>query len=89
MEKLTDLGNTTFAQSAAAGALPSLYGATAPGVVGGLYFGPDGLFGSRGHPKQVPFVRAARDTASARRLWEVSGTLTGVGYGALDPATGA
>jgi len=85
MERATDLGNAVFAQSAAAGALPTLYGATAPGVRGGQYFGPDRLFGMRGHPTQVSFVRAARDPGTARRLWEVSERLTGVGFGALDP----
>jgi len=87
MEKLSELGNSVFAQSAADGALPSLFAATAPGVGGGRYFGPDGLFGTRGHPAEVSFVRAARDPDSARRLWSVSEELTGVRFSALD-ATG-
>jgi NAD(P)-dependent dehydrogenase (short-subunit alcohol dehydrogenase family) len=81
MEKITDLGNSVLAQTAAAGALPSLYAATARGVRGGQYFGPDRLFGMRGHPKQVPFVRAARNPETARRLWELSESLTGVQLG--------
>ena len=80
MERLNQLGNSVFAQSAADGALPSLYAATASGVVGGQYFGPDGRFGTRGHPKAVTFVRAARDPAAARRLWTVSEELTGVRF---------
>jgi NAD(P)-dependent dehydrogenase (short-subunit alcohol dehydrogenase family) len=84
MEKFTDFGNAAFAQSAAAGALPSLYGATAPGVGGGQYFGPDKLFGMRGNPKPLSFVSAAKDPETARRLWEVSETLTGVEFGPLD-----
>jgi hypothetical protein len=32
----------------------------------------------------VPFVRAARDPETARRLWAVSEKLTGVRFGALD-----
>ena len=84
MERLSGLGNSVFAQSAAAGALPSLYAATAPGVRGGQYFGPDGLFGTRGHPKAVSFVRAARDPDAARRLWVVSEELTDVRFDALD-----
>jgi NAD(P)-dependent dehydrogenase (short-subunit alcohol dehydrogenase family) len=83
-ERLNGLSNTVFAQPAAAGALPSLYGATAPEVRGGQYFGPDRLFGQRGHPKPVPFVRAAMDSGTARRLWEVSEELTGVRFGAFD-----
>jgi NAD(P)-dependent dehydrogenase (short-subunit alcohol dehydrogenase family) len=87
MERLSAVGNSIFAQSAADGALPSLYAATAPAVVGGRYFGPDRLFGTRGHPTSVPFLKAARDTSVARRLWQVSEELTGVTFGALD-ATG-
>jgi NAD(P)-dependent dehydrogenase (short-subunit alcohol dehydrogenase family) len=85
MERFNDLGNSLFAQPAADGALPSLYGATAPGVRGGQYFGPDRFFGMRGHPKPVSFVRAARDPETARRLWEVSENLTGIQFGALSP----
>jgi NAD(P)-dependent dehydrogenase (short-subunit alcohol dehydrogenase family) len=83
--RLTDLENRIFAQSAASGALPGLYAATAPEVKGGQYFGPDRLFGMRGHPTLVPFVRAARDPETARRLWEISEELTEVHFGALDP----
>jgi NAD(P)-dependent dehydrogenase (short-subunit alcohol dehydrogenase family) len=84
-ERLSDLANAVFAQPAAAGALPSLYAATAAGVRGGQYFGPDGLFGMRGHPTPASFVRAARDLDTARRLWEVSEELTGVRFTTLDP----
>jgi len=84
MAKLTDVANSVFAQPAAAGALPTLYAATEPGVRGGQYFGPDRLLGMRGHPKPVPFVRAAKDQATARRLWEVSEELTGVHFSALE-----
>jgi NAD(P)-dependent dehydrogenase (short-subunit alcohol dehydrogenase family) len=78
------MGNTVFAQSAADGALPGLYAATAPSVGGGQFFGPDRLFGMRGHPKRVAFMKAARNPETARRLWEVSEELTGVGFGPLD-----
>jgi NAD(P)-dependent dehydrogenase (short-subunit alcohol dehydrogenase family) len=86
MERLSRAANMVFAQSAAAGALPSLYSVTAPGVRGGQYFGPDKLFGMRGHPEPASFVRAAKDPDTARRLWEVSEELTGVRFGLLDPA---
>jgi NAD(P)-dependent dehydrogenase (short-subunit alcohol dehydrogenase family) len=84
MERLSALGNSVLAQSAADGALSSLFAATAPGVRGGQYFGPDGLFGTRGRPKAVTFVRAARDPDAARHLWAVSEELTGVRFRALD-----
>jgi NAD(P)-dependent dehydrogenase (short-subunit alcohol dehydrogenase family) len=87
MERLTGLANSIFGQSAAGGALPSLYGATAPGVAGGQYFGPDGFMAQRGAPKAVSFVKAAKDPAVARRLWEVSEELTGMTFGALDAST--
>ena len=80
MERVTDLENKVFAQTAAMGALPALYAATAPEVRGAQYFGPDQLFGMRGYPKQVHFVRAAKNPETARRLWETSEDLTGVKF---------
>lgn len=65
------------AQSAAAGALPSLYAATAAGVEGGQYFGPRGPVHLRGLPTRVRPPRAATRQAQARRLWQVSEELTG------------
>ena len=75
--------NRLFAQAAAAGALPVLYAATAPGVPGAAYVGPDGLFEVRGAPAPATASAAARDPLLARRLWEVSEELTGVVYPGL------
>ncbi|MCU1451242.1 MAG: Short-chain dehydrogenase [Acidimicrobiales bacterium] len=69
-----------MAQSAAMGALPSLYAATAPDVQGGQYFGPGSLTQQKGHPKRVKAAGKAYDTETARRLWEVSEQLTGVTF---------
>jgi len=69
-----------MAQSAADGALPQLYGATAPDVQSGEFFGPGGFMEQRGAPKRVKAAKKAYDTESARRLWEVSEQLTGVTY---------
>jgi NAD(P)-dependent dehydrogenase (short-subunit alcohol dehydrogenase family) len=69
-----------MAQSAADGALPTLYGATAPDVQGGEFFGPGGFMQQRGAPKRVKAAKKAYDTDVARRLWEVSEQLTGVTY---------
>jgi NAD(P)-dependent dehydrogenase (short-subunit alcohol dehydrogenase family) len=80
------LGNRVIAQSAAMGALPTLYAATQPDVAGGSYVGPGGLFEQRGYPKLVSMSGAAGDADVARRLWEVSEELTGVRYEALSPA---
>ena len=74
------LSNRLFAQSAEIGALPSLFAATAPGLKGGSYVGPDGLGEIRGHPVIVQATRRAYDAEEARRLWDISQRLTGVTY---------
>ena len=70
--------NPVIAQNEEMGALPVLYAATAPGLGGGTYTGPDGPGELRGHPKVVQPTRAARNEDTARRLWDVSEELTGV-----------
>jgi NAD(P)-dependent dehydrogenase (short-subunit alcohol dehydrogenase family) len=80
MKAILAVGNKLFAQNADAGALPQLYAATAPGVEGGQFFGPDGFQQARGGPTEVQPVGPARDLEAARRLWEVSEELTGVSY---------
>ena len=78
------LATRVFAQPAPDGARPTLYAATAAGVHGGDYFGPDGPGEMRGHhPKRVQFSAAAHDQAAAARLWAVSEELTGVTFEAL------
>ena len=67
-------------QKAAMGALPTLRAATDPGVAGGQYYGPGGLFGTRGYPKLAHSSRRSHDTAIQRRLWTVSEELTGVTF---------
>jgi NAD(P)-dependent dehydrogenase (short-subunit alcohol dehydrogenase family) len=78
-DKLMGLGNHIFAQSAAMGALPTLYAATED-IPGGAYVGPDGLAEQRGHPHLVGMSGAARNSESARKLWDESEELTGVSY---------
>jgi NAD(P)-dependent dehydrogenase (short-subunit alcohol dehydrogenase family) len=80
MKALLAVGNRVLAQSAERGALPQLYAATAPGVEGGEFFGPDGFMQARGAPTVVQPVDRARDEQLGRRLWEVSEQLTGVAY---------
>jgi hypothetical protein len=70
--------NVLFGQSPAVGALPTVFAAVAPDVAGDDYIGPRGPGGLHGHPTWVGRSAAARDPATARRLWEVSATLTGV-----------
>jgi NAD(P)-dependent dehydrogenase (short-subunit alcohol dehydrogenase family) len=78
--RVMSLGNHLIAQTDAMGALPQLYAATAPGVEGGQYLGPDRFFQLRGHPTKVSSSRRSRDPEAARRLWQVSQELTGVQY---------
>jgi NAD(P)-dependent dehydrogenase (short-subunit alcohol dehydrogenase family) len=73
-------GTHVIGQSDAKGALPSLYAATVPDLPSGTYVGPSGLFEGRGAPKRVSASKAARNTTTARRLWEASELLTGVRY---------
>ncbi len=75
------VANRVFAQSAERGALPQLYAATAPGVEGGDYYGPDGRGELRGFPRKVKAIPDAYDPAIGARLWETSEELTGVRYG--------
>ena len=83
METMWNGVTRLFAQSAAMGALPSLYAAGSPAVKGGDYIGPDGLGGQKGHPKKVWSTARSRDLATATRLWDVSEALTGVHFDAL------
>jgi NAD(P)-dependent dehydrogenase (short-subunit alcohol dehydrogenase family) len=69
-----------ISQKAAMGALPALRAATDPGVLGGQYYAPGGLLGTRGHPKLAESSKQSHDTAIQRRLWTVSEELTGVTF---------
>jgi NAD(P)-dependent dehydrogenase (short-subunit alcohol dehydrogenase family) len=86
-EIVQGLGNVLFAQSATAGARPTLYAATAADVRGGQCYGPGGPGQIRGAPGRVPTLRAADDPELGRRLWEVSVERTGVTYDALGVRT--
>jgi NAD(P)-dependent dehydrogenase (short-subunit alcohol dehydrogenase family) len=78
--------NLLLAQSADRGALPTLFAATAPGLEGGSYVGPDGPGEFRGSPKLVRPSRAARDEQVAARLWAVAEELTKVQFELGAPA---
>ena len=82
-EAVWELANRLLAQSAAMGALPTLYAATAPDVQGGDYIGPDGFGEQRGHPKKVRSNARSHDPEAQRRLWKISEQLVGVRYDAL------
>ncbi|BBY87103.1 SDR family NAD(P)-dependent oxidoreductase [Mycolicibacterium tokaiense] len=69
-----------IAQSAAAGALPSLRAATDPAVLGGQYYGPANLAQWRGAPVVVASSDRSYDLEQQRRLWTVSEELTKVTF---------
>ncbi|MEU8235746.1 SDR family NAD(P)-dependent oxidoreductase [Actinoplanes sp. NPDC048967] len=69
-----------LSQPATAGALPTLRAATDPSVLGGQYYGPDGLAGARGYPELVTSSAESYDPALQQRLWAVSEDLTGVRF---------
>jgi NAD(P)-dependent dehydrogenase (short-subunit alcohol dehydrogenase family) len=73
------VGNRLLAQDEEGGALPTLYAAVAD-VPGDSFAGPGGFMEQRGAPKLVGRSAAARDADVARRLWEVSESLTGVRF---------
>jgi len=67
-----------LSQSAAEGALPTLYAATSPDAMPGGYYGSTGRFEMVGPPGPVVIGERARNAAMARKLWEISEELTGV-----------
>ena len=66
--------------SAAQGALPTLYAATALEAVGGAYYGPTGDNEKRGPLGFAKMPAAAADRSNADALWQLSERLTGVTY---------
>lgn len=67
-------------QDARMGSLPTLRAAVDPGVSGGEYYGPGGLFEMHGYPKRVESSARSHDAAVQRRLWQESERLTGVTF---------
>lgn len=67
-------------QTAAQGAIPTLYAATAPEAQGGAYYGPTGTNEMRGPLGFATVPAAAQDTAMAARLWDATEALTGVRF---------
>ena len=68
----------TLLNSELDGALPTLFAATSPDAVGGRYYGPQGFQEMRGGDVgEAEVAPAARDTAVAKRLWDICERLTG------------
>ncbi|MEN0052874.1 MAG: oxidoreductase [Mucilaginibacter sp.] len=62
------------------GALPTLYAATAPGVKGGSYYGPDGENELHGYPALAKIGDSALNDVTAKKLWQYAEQITGVVY---------
>lgn len=73
---LMRLSTRLFAQPAAMGALPALYAASAAGVNGGDYYGPDGFKQLKGYPTRVDCSPEAQDPIMAARLWALAEQFT-------------
>jgi protochlorophyllide reductase len=59
-------------QSAAMGALPQLFAATAAAAEPGGFYGPGGLGNFKGYPKACRIAPAALDASACKQLWAVS-----------------
>ncbi len=70
--------NPFFGMKPWQGALPTLYAAISPDVVGGGYYGPDGLGSMRGYPAADKPAPISTDAVAAKRLWELSEQLVGL-----------
>ena len=77
MARVSGLIRPFMSQTAAAGALPTLFAATSPDAVGGGYYGPDGLGEMKGWPSKAVIGTKALDRKVASQLWDISETLTG------------
>ena len=64
-------------QSAAMGALPQLFAATAPDAKAGVFYGPGGFGNLRGYPTACRMPPRALDAEACARLWTVSAALIG------------
>ena len=73
--------NRIMAQPASMGCLPGVMAATSDALQAGGYYGPDSkLLGLRGYPAAAFARKIADDLTVARRLWDVSESMTGVRY---------
>lgn len=66
-------------QTAAGGALSTLYAATAPEAAGGgKYYGPTKFLQMKGPPGEATIAKQAEDMNIAKRLWAISAEMTDV-----------
>ena len=80
MSQLGRFVQPLISQSAAAGALPTLFAATSPDAKLAGYYGPNGFYEMKGPPVPAKIMPQAKDADSAAQLWDVSAALTGVSF---------
>ncbi len=80
MSAIMTIGNRLLAQSAEAGAWPTVFAAVSPEATGGDYIGPMGLRNMRGRPGRQRSTRRSHDEGQAKQLWERSEQLTKVSF---------
>lgn len=77
-DKVMALGTYLISQSAADGAMPTLYAATSAQATNGGFYGPTKRFGMVGPPGPSSYKKIADDEKVQQRLWAASERLTGV-----------
>lgn len=78
LRPIANWGARTLGQPVAAGALPILFAATAPGVHGDDYFGPRSLGGLRGKPADSKRSVQSRDDSTMHMLTRLVSEFTGI-----------
>jgi NAD(P)-dependent dehydrogenase (short-subunit alcohol dehydrogenase family) len=81
--RLARVLNPVFSQPLSMGVLPTLRAACEAQAQPGTYFGPSGFMEMRGYPVVVSSNALSHQETPARRLWELSETLTQVVYPVL------
>ncbi len=77
---LNQMVQPVLSQSAAQGALPTLFAATAVGAISGGYYGPDGVLELQGSPAPAKIASKAERRDTAARLWQESERLTSLRF---------
>jgi NAD(P)-dependent dehydrogenase (short-subunit alcohol dehydrogenase family) len=77
MAVMSKLVGKLVSQSAAAGALPTLYAATSPAARPAGYYGPQGFQELKGPPGPANIMKQAKDVAVLKKLWDAAEALTG------------
>ncbi|MDE1179282.1 SDR family oxidoreductase [Paraburkholderia sp.] len=85
-ERLGELFGPVAGQSAASGALPTLFAATSPLAKPAGYYGPQGWMEMKGAVGDARIAAPALDLDVAQRLWTVSAELTGITWPEAVPA---